>query len=74
MSALVLTPGKVPLADWKTYLRWHLARNASPYLSKAFVDEDFSFYQATLRGAKEIKPRYKRVVESIDDNLGEAMG
>ena len=64
----------VPTAQWQAYLRWHLARNASPYLSKAFVDEDFAFYQATLRGAKEIKPRYKRVVESIDDNLGEAMG
>src|ERR1044072_3534151 len=28
----------VPTADWQTYLRWHLIRNAAPALSSAFVD------------------------------------
>ena len=29
------------LEDLKTYLRWHVVRDASPLLSSAFVDQDF---------------------------------
>ena len=35
---------------------------------------DFGFYQRYLGGAKEMKPRWKRCVESTDDLLGEALG
>jgi putative endopeptidase len=66
--------GSVPLADWKTYLRFHIANSRSPYLSKAFVDENFAFYRAYLRGAKEQQPRWKRCVEWTDQLLGEALG
>ncbi len=66
--------GSVPLADWKTYLRFHLAHSRAPLLSSAFVNEDFEFYRKYLRGAKELKPRWKRCVESVDDQLGEALG
>jgi endothelin-converting enzyme/putative endopeptidase len=38
------------------------------------VQEDFAFYQQYLKGAKEMKPRWKRCVESTDFNLGEALG
>src|ERR1700722_16832473 len=31
-----------PLADWKTYLRWHAAHDAAADLSSAFVKENFS--------------------------------
>ena len=41
-----------PIADWQTYLRWHLGRHASPYLSDAFVQEDYHFYNETLTGTK----------------------
>ena len=41
------------LADWKTYLRWHAAHNRAPYLSAAFVQEDFDFFSKHLRGVKE---------------------
>jgi predicted metalloendopeptidase len=60
--------------DWKTYLRWHLINAAAPELSKDFVDEDFSFKEMTLRGTKQIKPRWKRVVISTDGEIGEALG
>jgi len=66
--------GSVPLADWKTYLRFHLAHSRAPLLSSAFVNEDFEFYRKYLRGAKELKPRWKRCVEYVDENLGEALG
>ncbi len=63
-----------PLDDWKTYLRWHLLRDTAPDLSQAFVDENFRFYGATLTGAKENRPRWKRILREVDAGLGEALG
>jgi putative endopeptidase len=63
-----------PIATWKVYLRWHRLRQAAPYLSKAFVDEDFAFNGAILNGAKELRPRWKRVIEQVNTALGEALG
>lgn len=63
-----------PLADWKTYLTWHLLHSAAPALSKPFVQEDFAFNSAYLEGAREIKPRWKQCAESADRLLGEAVG
>ena len=62
------------LDDIKTYLRWQTLRSASPVLPKAFVEEDFDFYGKTLRGAKELRPRWKRCVQYTDNDLGEALG
>jgi putative endopeptidase len=64
----------VPLADWKTYLRWHLVNAAAPYLSAKFVDEDFNFKGKTLTGTKENLVRWKRCVRYTDRALGEALG
>ena len=63
-----------PINDWKTYLRWHLIHAAAPTLSSAFVDENFNFFEGTLRGTKQIKPRWKRVVAKTDEELGESLG
>jgi len=63
-----------PLDDWKTWLRWHVARAASPMLGKAFVDADYRFYREYLQGAREIEPRWKRCVQATDDGLGDALG
>ena len=63
-----------PIDDWKAYLRWHLINAMAPELSKDFVNEDFSFKETTLRGTKQIKPRWKRVVTSTDGAIGEALG
>jgi endothelin-converting enzyme/putative endopeptidase len=38
------------------------------------VTENFDFYRKYLRGAKEQQPRWKRCVEYVDRNLGEALG
>lgn len=62
------------LANWKTYLRWHLAHSDAPYLSSRFVNENFEFYGKTLRGAEQLRPRWKRCVGYVDDDLGEALG
>ena len=62
------------LADWKTYLRWHLIHARARALSARFVEEDFDFYGRTLSGAPENQPRWKRCTESVDGSLGEALG
>ena len=62
------------LDAWKTYLRWHVVHARAPYLSKAFVDADFDFYRRTLRGVNEQQPRWKRCVQWVDRDLGEALG
>jgi putative endopeptidase len=64
----------VPLADWQTYLRWHLINNTAQQLSAKFVDEDFNFKGKTLQGSKENLPRWKRCVAGTDRVLGEAVG
>jgi putative endopeptidase len=63
-----------PLADWQTYLRWHVAHSRAPFLSASFVNENFEFYRKYLRGATELQPRWKRCVQYVDSDLGEALG
>ncbi len=64
----------VPLEDWKSYLRSHAARTAAPYLSEAFVQENFDFFGRYLNGQKELQARWKRCVQLTDRLLGEALG
>src|ERR1700721_29830 len=73
-KALTEEIDKESLADWKTYLRWHLANADADFLSTAFVNEDFDFYGKTLQGRKELRPRWKRCTDNEDRDLGEALG
>ena len=66
--------GAEPIENWKTYLRYHVADTSSPYLSSPFVQENFEFYRKYLRGAKEMQPRWRRCVQYVDYDLGEALG
>ncbi|HZD47093.1 MAG TPA: M13 family metallopeptidase, partial [Acidobacteriaceae bacterium] len=62
------------LEAWKSYLRWHAIHEAAPWLGDNFVQENYNFYNATLQGAKELQPRWKRCTRLTDMNLGEAVG
>lgn len=64
----------VSIDDAKTYLRWHLLHGMASTLSSDFVNENFRFFDATLRGTKQIKPRWKRVIAKTDEELGESLG
>jgi endothelin-converting enzyme/putative endopeptidase len=66
--------GKTSLDDWKTYLRWHLVHSNAAHLSSPFLNENFAFYGKTLQGQQQLKPRWKRCTEDVDDYLGEALG
>jgi len=58
----------------KAYLALQVVNDAAPYLSNDFVQTNFDFYGKTLSGKTEMKPRWKRVVSTVDGCLGEAVG
>ncbi len=58
----------------KDYLAFQYASSYAPYLSRPFVDAHFDFYYRTLRGAKEQRPRWKRVLDAEEKAIGEALG
>jgi endothelin-converting enzyme/putative endopeptidase len=62
------------LDHWKTYLRWQLLVNSSSLMSAPFADEHFDFYGRTLLGQKAQRPRWRRCVQAVDRDLGEALG
>ena len=64
----------VPVADWKTYLRWKTINSYAPTLTKAFVEEDFLFNGKYMSGQQEMEPRWKRCVKATDQSLGMALG
>ncbi len=62
-----------PLIDWKNYLRFHLVRSNAAYLDSQSFMNNFRYIQ-TIRGAKEPKARWKRVVDAEERAMGEALG
>ena len=64
----------VPAATWQAYLRYQTVDSAAPFLSSAFAQENFDFYNKTLRGQQEMQPRWKRVLNTINGQMGEALG
>jgi len=63
-----------PLEDLKTYLTWDLVRDNALFLPAPFQQASFEFYEKTLRGAKEMRPRWKRCVDLTDQQLPDALG
>ena len=73
-QALDKVLAEVSLEDWKAYMNYRLLATFAPELSKAYVDENFSFYGTTLSGATEQRPRWKRAVSLTEGTMGEAVG
>lgn len=63
----------IPLEEWKTYLRWYFLNNTAAFLSTDFVAEDFNFGKI-LTGQQELTPRWQRMSNLIDAQLGELVG
>lgn len=63
-----------PLAEWKTYVRWTVLRNAAPRLARDFEQEEFRFFGTVLHGTPAQEPRWQRATKAIDDAVGEALG
>lgn len=64
----------VALEDQIAYLQWNLINSAASYLSDDFIAQNFDFYGKTMSGRKEMKPRWKSAVSTVDGSLGEAVG
>jgi putative endopeptidase len=64
----------VPMDHWRSYLRWHLIHSTASFLSDEFVLENFHFYGEVMRGVKQMQPRWKRAVGTLDGLMGEALG
>jgi putative endopeptidase len=64
----------VSIADWRSYLRWHLIHSTAAYLSDPIEQENFRFYGEILRGTKKMQPRWKRAIGTLDELMGEALG
>lgn len=67
------------LAGWrldeiKTYLKWRLVDAYATALPQRFRDEHFTFYSSILQGITNQPPRWKECANSVDENLGEALG
>jgi putative endopeptidase len=60
--------------DWKNYLKYHLVKGLSGTMDDKTFLEFFNFYSGVLRGVKEPKPRWKRVVLQTDGSLGDLVG
>lgn len=71
LDALVANTDMETLKD---YMSFHLVRSFAGYLSSDFVNANFDFYSKQIYGAKENKPRWKRVLAAEEDVIGEALG
>lgn len=60
--------------DLKAYLQWSAVTSCAPYLSEPFVQANFDFYEKTLSGTNELKPRWKRAMVFTESALGEELG
>jgi putative endopeptidase len=63
-----------PLSALKSYLRIHAVDPVAPYLSAAFEQASFEFFNKTLRGQGEEQPRWKRCTVLTNQSLSDAVG
>ncbi|MFI5034659.1 MAG: M13 family metallopeptidase [Acidimicrobiales bacterium] len=62
------------LDAWRDWLSWQVVHAYAPYLSAAFVEENFDFYGRTLTGTEQLRDRWKRAVSFVEGAVGEAVG
>jgi putative endopeptidase len=74
ISGLAEALTSAPLASWKDWLSWQIVHGSAPYLSSAFVEENFDFYARTLTGTPSMRARWKRGVSLVEGAMGEAVG
>jgi putative endopeptidase len=65
---------EVPVADWRVYYRYKLLSTYAPDLPAKFVQRQFEFNDRTVSGIEELKPRWKRGVDTIEGAVGDLVG
>ena len=61
----------VPLEDWKTYLKASTITNSARSLTKKIADASFDFFNKTLSGQQQQKPRWQYAVNVVDGRIGD---
>ena len=62
------------MESWKAYLQFHVADANVMTLSSDFYKANFDYNGKALGGQQEMKPRWDRIISSVDANLGEGLG
>ena len=73
MTALSNELKNTATADWQNYLRFNLVRRNAGYLNKETFMNNFAYAQA-VRGTKEPRVRWKRLLDAEEGAIGEALG
>jgi putative endopeptidase len=63
-----------PATTLRAYLRWQVVNQMADFLAEPFAVADYEFYDKTISGQAEIQPRWKRCVQTTNEQLGEAVG
>lgn len=62
------------LNTWKNKIRFTILKKMSNYLNKDFVQAYFNMFDRLLYGRLEGKPRWRRIIEDINNYIGESLG
>lgn len=62
------------LDDLKAYMHFKVTDDATSCLSDDFRSASFDFYNRTMSGAEQDRPRWKRAISSVEGALGMAVG
>ncbi|MDE1162502.1 MAG: M13 family metallopeptidase [Acidobacteriaceae bacterium] len=72
--ALIATIRSTPLETLRAYLRFQVATTFAGNLPKTLDAENFKFYGTILSGQPTQRARWKRCSNTVDGQLGEALG
>ncbi|HRF85015.1 MAG TPA: M13 family metallopeptidase [Alloprevotella sp.] len=62
------------LDDLKAYMHFKVTDDATSCLSDDFRSASFDFYNRTMSGAEQDRPRWKRAISAVEGALGMAVG
>jgi putative endopeptidase len=74
MEALQTILASNNVEDWKNYMRWSLLNGSANSLSIEIETANWDFYSKTLGGAVKQRARDERALQSVNGNIGEALG
>ena len=65
---------KTNIETLRSYMAFRLINGYAPLLPQHYENKHFEFFEKRINGVKEQRPRDKRVLMSVSDNLGEMIG
>lgn len=62
------------MQTWQTYLQWSLINATASRVTEELDQQNFEFYEKTMRGTQEQLPMWRRGVTAVNGDLGEVVG